>query len=158
MQSHACHHIEEWMFERELGGKGLGDWGPVAPARRIPAPVRTYSRRSELLAILRSGSEWAESHADEYIRVPTEAARISAEAFINNLADACLGVRLALSQDGEINFFYGEDDSELFQILIDSSGLISYYANVSGEDVGGDDLTPEAFPHLKLLAFVDRNK
>lgn len=154
MYGHACREQDSWMSDE----MHHDDWAPAAQTRRIAAPARGYSRRSALLANLRSESEWVARHADDYIRAPSESARHSAEAFINNLSEACLEGRLAISQDGEINFFFGDDSRELFQVLIDASGLVSYYANLAGEDIGGSDTYPEQFPYLKLLAFVDRNK
>jgi len=93
----------------------------------------------------------------EFISAPTEQAIQSAQVFINRLPEGCLVFRMALSQSGEINFFHGNDD-DLFQILIDAEGTVSYYGVVDGKEVGDSNLPPENLPYTKLLSFVDRNK
>jgi hypothetical protein len=109
------------------------------------------------MAELRSSVEWAAENADGLIRALSDEAFLAAKTFINSLPDACLDFRMAISMSGEVNFFFGSGE-ELFQILIDESGMLSYYAKTSEEEFGDSDVRPEDFIYLKLLQFVDRKK
>lgn len=77
--------------------------------------------------------------------------------FVNNLPEACLDFRLAISMSGEINFFYGTE-GDIFQILIDRTGMLSYYGMINGVEQGESDIESAQFPYMKLLSIVDRNK
>lgn len=156
MYGHACRELDSWNSDAALSN----EWESLhSDTGRIQAPLpgRSYSRRSAHLAELRTKSEWAATNADEYIRAPSTKAQLGAKGFINNLPDACLDFRLAISQDGEINFFFG-DERDLFQILIDESGMLSYYARSAVEEFGDSDVQPDRFQYLKLLQFVERKK
>ncbi|MES2671786.1 MAG: hypothetical protein V4673_15380 [Pseudomonadota bacterium] len=122
-----------------------------------PSPSRAYSKRSTHMAELRTSAEWATRNADEFILAPSSNALSSAKNFINNLPDACLEFRLAISQCGEINFFFGSAQ-ELFQILIDESGMLSYYAKLGDEELRASDVASENFQYMRLFQFVERNK
>jgi hypothetical protein len=131
---------------------------PTTTSRtKPPSPSKAYSKRSAHMADLRARAEWAVKNADGVIQPPSAEALLGAKIFINNLSDACLDFKLAISQAGEINFFFGTTE-ELFQILIDESGLLSHYANTATGELAGNDIAPENFQYLRLLQFVERKK
>lgn len=145
-------------FEWLSNEKPSREWEPLLQgATRMQLPSRAYSKRSAHIADLRANAEWSAKNSDDFIQAPSPAALLSAKSFINNLADGCLEFRLAISHSGEINFFFGEDE-ELFQILIDETGMLSYYAKTATEELGGSDIAPEKFHYLRLLQFVERKK
>lgn len=153
MYDHACRNIDTWMSS----GEWTNGWGEVPSISTRIHPPRGYSQRAAHLADLRAKYEWAATHADEQIRAPSNEAQSSAKTFIQSLPDACLTFRLAISQDGEINFFFG-GGSDLFQVMIDASGMVSYYMSSDAGEDGGSDIPADQFQYLKILAFVDRNK
>ncbi|KRD77288.1 hypothetical protein ASE43_09030 [Lysobacter sp. Root983] len=110
------------------------------------------------LSSFRTRLAYAREAADgDEIIGPTDAAAASAEAFINNLPDACLDFRIGISHDGEINFFFGPSTTP-FQILIDPNGGISHYGKVGGKELFGSDQSPSEFDYFKVLRFVERKK
>lgn len=160
MHAHACREQREtieslgWLSDSAF----VNGWeSQRVGQRRAPQPGQTYTKRAAHLHELRQKNEWAIRHEDDYIRAPSPEAFSGARTFINSLPDGCLNFRLAVSTDGEINFFFGEKE-ELFQILIDNSGKLSYYAKSSDTGFGASDLEPESFQYFQLLNFVDRNK
>lgn len=153
MDQHACMFIDGWMEADEDSEQ----WPNPKANSNLPKPREAYSKRATLVAELRSLISRSLALSDAYIRPPTDNAQTSAKSFINCLPDGCLSVRIALSLNGEINFFFGQGD-DLFQILIDHSGLLSYHAIWSAEELGDSDIPFDQFPYFKLLSFVDRNK
>jgi len=158
MYGDACRTNGSWdasgWLENEPGGE---NWDSVKEGETFLQPSASYSKRSSFIGDLRSKASQALKSQDEFISAPTEQAIQSAQVFINRLPEGCLVFRMALSQSGEINFFHGNDD-DLFQILIDAEGTVSYYGVVDGKEVGDSNLPPENLPYTKLLSFVDRNK
>jgi len=126
-------------------------------SKQIPSPPKSYSKRSSLVSDLRAGVRWAVENEFEDLVAPTSAASEAAETFIYSLPEGCLNTRLEISSSGEINFFY-RVHRDLFQVLIDSEGLASYYGTVNNHEISGSDVPPESIPYMKILSFVDKNK
>lgn len=139
----------DWPDRRE-------EWGAMLDVSS-KAPSHSYSARSALLAKIRALNEWAKDHADEFIRAPSTDAMAGAKLFIQNLPEGCLECRMAFSQSGEINIFFGAEP-ELLQILIDDHGRVSFYGSYAGQEMSGADLLVAQFPFMDLLKFVGRNK
>ena len=160
MYGDACRTSGSWGASdwRENDAAEIDKWAPPKKEREaFQQPSASYSKRSSVIGDLRAKFLQAAKSADDYIIAPTQRAMESAELFINRLPEGCLDFRIALSQSGEVNFFNGKDD-DLFQLLIDSDGMISYYGVMDGKDLGESDLRPEEFPYMKLLQIVDRHK
>lgn len=159
MYGDACKTNNSWDVSEWLeNGAEADKWAsPGKESDAFQRPSVSYSKRSSALGLLRAKSLQATKLADDFITAPTQLALESAELFINRLPEGCLDFRIELSQSGEINFFNGHDD-DLFQLLIDTEGMISYYGVVDGKDMGESDLRPESFPYMKLLQIVDRHK
>lgn len=160
MSTLAC---EIWSQENPWSASGgwqhSREWSTFADPEvtAFRQPSEAYSKRSTLLAKLRGDKEWATAHADDEIAPPSDAAMESAKEFINSLSEGCLNIRLAVSSRGEINFFIGTEP-ELFQILIETSGQLSYYGETPTGVLEASAIDAAAFPHMELLKFVDRHK
>lgn len=155
MYGDACRtNASEWLHSGDIADK----WGSLSKgADAFYRPSATYSKRSGLIRDLRSKIADAQIAADDFISAPTQLATDGAEFVINSLPEGCLDFRIAISQSGEINFFNGRDD-DLFQLLIDVDGTLSFYGVLNGRDWGGSDLAPADFPYMKLLHIVDQHK
>jgi hypothetical protein len=90
---------------------------------------------------------------EDEVRAPTTQAVAAAEVFINLLDNDCLDSRLAISHDGEINFFFS-GSSGLFQVFIDDDGALSFYSKSQDAELAGDDLRPDQFPFHELQKFL----
>ncbi len=156
MLGNSCKNWGE--FEWRPEALDTRHWEVLRPSSNLTRqPTKAYSKRSACLADLREKYEWANSNADDLIQPASEEAFFAAKDFINNLPEGCLDFRLAFSQSGEINFFFGSGE-DLFQILIDAVGTISYYAHSRDEAFGMSEITVRAFPYMRLLQFCERNK
>lgn len=122
-------------------------------------PIAIYSKRSTRLAELRSQITWLNARDAEETTPPTAAAIAAAENIINSLANDVLGYscRIAISHDGEINFFF-ENATDLFQILILENGNLSYYAQNQQCELIDSEIEPADFPHLRLLTFLNHHQ
>ena len=120
-------------------------------------PSKSYSKRSSLINELRGQSRWQAENAGFDLVELTKAAVISSESFINHLPEGCLDLEIAVSHSGEINFFF-RAKADLFQVLIDESGLMSFYGKIAKEEIRGNEVPPSNFDYLKLLKFVDQYK
>ena len=113
-------------------------------------PIKTYSRRSSFINQIRTHSKRTAGHADDDLVPPTLEAQTSAIAVINNLPEGCLDLHLAVAHCGEINLFFGNQQSP-FQLLIDEDGLLSYFGIFGKERLAGSDCRVDEFPYMKLL-------
>lgn len=120
---------------------------------RFAEPGASYSLRANHLAGLRALVSESLAHRDDDVIHPAGRAVESAKEFLNNLPDGCLrSLRIALSHDGEINFFVGSRP-RLFQALIDSEGRLSFYGKLGEREVSGSDITTGEFRYLDVLSF-----
>jgi hypothetical protein len=120
-------------------------------------PGKSYSKRSGYIQELRVLWRSATELAFEDLIAPSKESLVASEKFVNYLPEGCLNLEIAISHSGEINFFFG-DKADPFQVLIDQTGLVSFYGEVNGEEISGSDLDPSQFPSLRLLGFLDRKK
>ncbi|MCW0374921.1 hypothetical protein NB691_001755 [Xanthomonas sacchari] len=74
-----------------------------------------------------------------------------AESFINELPnDAATKSRLAVSDEGEINFSF-EQGANCFRVIICDDAALSYYGLVDGREYFGDGVPLSDFPYMKLV-------
>lgn len=130
---------------------------PTGSRPHAPEPGASYSKRSTYIHDIRAWRRKGACFSCEDACAPSDRAEAAAEMFVNNLPEACLDFRLAISMSGEINFFYGTE-GDIFQILIDRTGMLSYYGMINGVEQGESDIESAQFPYMKLLSIVDRNK
>jgi len=145
----------EFAFSNDVEGLGSdSSWFDSDEHRpkASPQPSRSYALRSSHLARLRAQIEWAQTNSDDEIQPPSDAARHCAKAFIENLPHSCVDFRLAISHNGEINFFFG-DGAGMLQILIDDSGHLSFYGETN-EEFSGSGYRAEEFPYMQLVKFL----
>ena len=121
-----------------------------SPSRK---PIQSYSRRSSFINQIRTHSKWAANHADDDLVPPTPEAQTSAIFVINNLPEGCLNFRLAIAHCGEINLFFGKEQSPT-QLLIDEDGLLSYFGMFGEVRFAGSDCRPEDFPYMQFLRLL----
>ena len=148
---------EQASFPMEGGERFAGLFNEPRDDARNARPGKEYSKRSAHIQELRTLWRSATEQAFEDLIAPSKESLVASEKFINSLPEGCLGLEVAVSHSGEINFFFG-DKSDPFQVLIDQAGLVSFYGEVNGEEVSGSDLDPSNFPSFKLLGFLDRKK
>lgn len=117
-------------------------------------PPLAYSKRSQLIAQLRKSVESLPAERSELLAPPSVASQALAEAFINELPhDAVMSARMAISDAGEINFFFGSSNGS-FRAIFCGEGEFSYYGKVGANEFFGDDLPLREFPFLKLVHIV----
>lgn len=118
-------------------------------------PNSTYSIRTRCLAELKERVRFVSGGRRDDFVAPTEQAIDAARTFINGMVDGVLsvGCRIAISHDGEINFFF-QKGADLFQILIDNDGQLSYYGQSQEGEMLGSGMPAGRFPHLRLLMFL----
>jgi hypothetical protein len=123
----------------------------------VRKPIASYGKRSKMLAQLRSRIAWANKRDDDFTP-PTAEAIASGKDLINSLVTGVLDFpfRIAISNDGEINFFFG-NGPELFQILILDDGKLSYHAQSEAGELVGSGIEPPKFPHLRLFGYLNRD-
>src|ERR1700754_1751883 len=148
---------EQAGFPMEGGERLAGFFKETRDDARSARPGKEYSKRSAHIQELRILWRSATEQAFEDLIAPSKESLAASEKFINSLPEGCLSFQMAVSHSGEINFFFG-DKADPFQVLIDHTGLISFYGEVNGEEVSGSDLDLSNFPSFKLLGFLDRKK
>jgi hypothetical protein len=145
--------VQSALQTSRLAAEGSGffgrDWMEFATR-----PNPTYSNRARRLAELREQVARSHEYKDEDRAVPTSEAVEAAKTFINGLVAGMLSraCRIAISHDGEINFFF-DGGAGLFQILIDRDGLLSYHGQRRNEEMLDSQIRATDFPHLRLLTF-----
>lgn len=142
-------YLMDWDNDAETGVAGWDENGGVFSVSLDPPP-QSYSKRAkhlndlrEVIARIRKLNDGVDLPAQEVVNL--------AVGFINALPEGALNCRLAISDDGEVNFFF-EGAKSLFHInIIDSRGL-NYYGRIEGAEYFGDDVEVANFPFLKLLS------
>lgn len=156
-----CHKYAE-VWSDSASREGDATWPYRADhlelsSERSRRPIASYSKRSRMLGTLRARISWASTRDDDSTS-PTDAAISSAEDLINSLAPRVLDFpyRIAVSNDGEINFFFG-DAAHLFQLLILDNGTLSYHAESEAGELVGSSIELRHFPQLRLLSYLNRD-
>jgi hypothetical protein len=144
----------------EIPGASREDhWGDQ-PEELAIRPNSIYSNRARRLRELddQVAIAVADEDGDEFFS-PSDESIAGARVFIHSLAEGSLEFawNIEISPKGEINFLFG-DIRDLFQIVIDRRGRLSYHGYVKGTEICDSEIAPADFPQLQLHTFLSRNQ
>jgi hypothetical protein len=119
------------------------------------------NKRTENFNDLQKHYQWGYENQDkdQGLYPPTKEAFDAASKVIQLMPDTCLDYELAISHNGEINFFLGSQstfENNPLQVWFDQNGLISYYGKLDDQEIEGSDVLPEALPYGQFEDFVKR--